>query len=169
MSGGGLEAKAASWARESRTVINGVEFQFRKLLAMDAYDILEDIRVSVNGQVIATAMASMDAGGGVTPQKIGMAFAALPRVIGKTELARIRAKLFTCVDFRLQDAKRDSMAPIISDLTNDEPKAFGAAGPLAVYQVLARSLAVNFTEHFSDLLSALDLGAEDTPATPIQH
>ena len=169
MSGGGLEAAAASWARESRAVINGVEFQFRKLLAMDAYDVLEDIRVSVNGQVIATAMASMDAGGGVTPQKIGMALAALPRVIGKTELARIRAKMFTCVDFRIQSSKRDSMAPIISDITNDEPKAFGAAGPIAVYQVLARSLAVNFTEHFTELLSGLGPEQESTPATNIRH
>ena len=164
----GLVAKAAGWASETRCVINGVEFQFRKLLAMEAFDVMEDIRTSINGQAVASALAAMEVEGEtISMQQIGMALAALPRLVSKPALEGIRRKMFRVVDFRKVDTS-DTMAPIIRDGVDDQPRAFELAGPLAVYQVLVRSLAVNFTEYLGGALSALDRKSPDTSITTTQ-
>ena len=153
--GTGLDGRFSAWSRQNKAVIKGVEFTFRKLPAMDAYDVIEDIRVALNGQAVANALASIDAGSdGITMAQIGSALGSLPRLVSKSDLAAIRAKMFRAVDFRKLDTG-DTAAPLVADIS-DEARAFEKTGPMAIYEVLGRSLAVNFTEFLSDALSALN-------------
>ena len=165
--GGAVGGKIEAWANQRRATIRGVEFTFRTLPAMDAHDVLEDLRVSVEGRLIVSALSGMEAGN-ISMVQVGIVLATLPRIISKADLAAIRLKMFEAVDFRKVDTK-DTPGPLIMPGgVSDEARCFAVAGPIAIYEVLLRSLAVNFFEYLGEGLSALDSVLQDSASTAPQ-
>ena len=156
-----LAQRAGAWAAETSTVIGGTEYTFRKLLPMEAFDLLEDLRTHVNPQGLLAVLGTIDAKEGASTLQLASAIATLPRMVSKEGLAIIRGKVFTAVDFCHTEGN-NTPSPIIAGALNDEPRAFMHSGPLAVYEVLLRGLAINFFGYFSALLSQL---AAVLPAT----
>ena len=117
---------------------------------MDAFDLLEDIRVSANGAGLAAALGSMETTDDAAAMS-GAIISLLPKVVSKHALEQIRHKLFRHVEFQIGS---DSPAWIIGSI-NEEARAFEKCGAIAVYKVLIKALLVNFTDTFSELLSPL--------------
>lgn len=126
-------------ATEVRYPVDGeskpTAFRFAKIPAMEAWTILEMIRVEV-GRTLDRQLGDTDA-------------QAVLRIIMtlRTEfIGRLREAMFAHVTFscRLTDWQT---------LAGAEDTAFNGLEPAAVYDVLLRSLAVNFTESFRQLQS----------------
>ena len=135
----------ASWT-EPEAKIEGTRFLFGKLPAMKGFDVLEQIRVEVGNKADAEMTASID----------GLLKVLLSLSRGFVEALRL--DMFKVVRFANGRAKTPQV------LAGAEDMAFDGLDPVAVYEVLGRSLAVNFTASFRRLASSL--GADPATTSP---
>ena len=133
--------KYAKKLNESEVTITSGEystnFKINKLLAMDAFDLLEDIRPSVGMGITAIL------GKGLPTTTILAMILNLP----KNTFSNIKSKLFQGVSFTNTNMK----SPTI--LAGNEDVAFNGLEALDIYQIFFRAFVVNFFSQFNVLLS----------------
>lgn len=117
--------------------VGGASFRIRKLLAMDAYQTLEIIRPS---------LAALDIGEGEGSGAITRIVGGLPPSV----VEEARQRLFAGIQFQ-----KPPQITIWTRLAGQEETAFMDAEPIAVYEVLARAMAVNFMPSWDALQSLL--------------
>ena len=122
--------------------IDGTRFFIAKLPAMAAFDLMETIRHEL-GRSQAPA-APENAPDVLAPSLIRVVLSLDPAFV-----SQVRRKLFERVSFSNQ------RAPTPQQLAGAEDMAFDGLEPVAVYEVLVRSLAVNFTPSLRALGSRL--------------
>lgn len=115
-------------------------FKVKKLLPMEGFDLLEDLRIGfVSGN----------------PASLAEAFVGYP----KESLKKIRHTVFQHVEF-----KNDRVSQW-TKLANQEPTAFIGLLPVHIYAVLGRALAVNFFESLEEILSLFPESEEGAAST----
>ena len=127
--------------------IGETRFRFSKLPAMRGYALLEKIRTAIGRHAGVQSSAGMGA--------IVRAVLSLPPEF----VEEVRIELFGEVKFS------NRMAQTAQTLAGAEDTAFADLEPVAVYEVLVRCLAVNFTESFRQIASRLGVG-EATSSSP---
>ena len=156
-------------------VIDGTRFVVGKLPAMAAFDLMEQIRREL-GKVSAQLLPE---GTDETRRELGKVSAQLlPKGTDETGtagrgliqaalslepafVALVRRKLFEKVSFSNQHA------PALQQLAGAEDMAFDGLEPVAVYEVLLRCLAVNFTASLRALVSRFnDVSQATSPPIP---
>ena len=122
-------------------VIGPTTFSFRKLPSMAAWRLMEEIRVAVAGRLSSmTAEDALEPGVEIIKAVIGQP----PEVVDS-----IRKQIFQVVYFQ------NGAAVTPQVLVGAEDMAFDGLEPVAVYEVLVRGLAVNFTASFAAVASRL--------------
>ena len=122
--------------------IGDTHFKIIKLYAMASYKLFEKIRVAASEK-----LAGIDFSGGFGQQQAMTALMSLPPQF----VEDLRVELFASILFRNRnDAKT------FQKLGGAEDMAFQGLEPVAVYEVLLRSLAVNFSPSFLKLARELD-------------
>ena len=129
-------ANAASEYRKTTVKIGDTTFKINKLMVMDSLDVLEDIREGMGQRLLDLENVSLQ-------EAIVRAVIGAPREL----VARIRDRLFEEVTFKNQSAKTHVT------LAGSEEMAFENLSAVDVYEVLVRSLAVNFFDSFQELAS----------------
>ena len=121
----------------------GVQFQFNKAPVMKGHAIMEFIRGQIGGEFFSAIVNK--AGDDIALAVIGVVLKADPIFV-----ATLRKKMFEYVTFRVPDSRTFSV------LSNDEERCFDAEfegmSPRTVYEVLLRSLAVNFIGFFPETI-----------------
>ena len=120
--------------------IGEVDFQIEKLPAMEAWRVFEKIR---------HAFATCDIG---DPKGIGQIVTGIKAVMALPVefVDGIRAELFTYIKFRTKQSD-GNMSDWIT-LSGMEATAFEDLEAVAVYNLISRSLSVNFTESFNAII-----------------
>ena len=127
---------------EPEVEITGTRFFIAKLPAMAAFDLMELIRHELGkSQSVALPEGAPDV---LVSGLIRMVMSLDPAFV-----SGVRRKLFERVSFSNQ------RAPTPQQLAGAEDMAFNGLEPVAVYEVLVRSLAVNFTPSLRALGSRL--------------
>ncbi len=119
--------------------IGEVEFKISKLPAMKGFDLMEAIRHEFS-------KASIDVDIDVSnPRKAGAEL--LKSVLGLDPafVARVRTDMFKNVHYRGNGAQTFTV------IYGTEDMAFKGLEPISIYEVLGRSLAVNFTDSFQEI------------------
>ena len=122
--------------------IDGVMFHFHKMKAMQGWRVFEKIRQSI---------ATVDIG---DPENIGKSIAVGIKALASLPIEFIddlRADLFKHITFRSRKTEGNSQPE--QQLHGLEDMALEGVKPIAIYELIVRSLAVNFTESFSGLVS----------------
>ena len=122
--------------------IDGTRFFIAKLPAMAAFDLMELMRHELGKS--QSGAVSNDGSDAMLPGLINMVMSLDPAFV-----SQVRRKLFERVSFSNQ------RAPTPQQLAGAEDMAFDGLEPVAVYEVLVRSLAVNFTPSLRALGSRL--------------
>ena len=134
---------------ETEVTIGTTRFFFAKLPAMAAYDVLEDLRYEF-GQ-IPNLLSDLEVGElGTKSQREQVVVRALMHAFTGLRpqfVKQIRDKLFQVVSFSNAQAQTPQV------VRGAEDTAFNGLESSAVYDVLLRSLAVNFTDSLRDLQS----------------
>ena len=147
-----LEAIAASYGERELT-IGGTTFVIGKLLPMDAFRVLEKIRVAIGHSVKTINTEGMEPATSIV---------ALLFSLPEDTVEDVRKRLFAGVKFRNQNAV--TPRPVYPD----EAMAFRDLEPVAVYEVLVRCLAVNFTGSFREIISRMGALIPDSPPPDIE-
>ena len=138
--------------------IGGTRFAVAKLPAMAGFDLLEAIRHEL-GKSQALSLPSMDA----LDNEDGSIVSLLKIVLSLDPafVRQVRQKLFEKVAFS------NTRVPTPQQLVGAEEIAFDGLEPIAIYEVLARSAAVNFTPSLDALVSRLrDAPLVSSPSAP---
>ena len=134
--------------------IGGTRFFIAKLPAMAAFDLLELIRHQV-GKSAALAVPE-----GSEDESVG-ALLKMVLSLDPAFVARVRQRLFEKVSFSNERVS----TPL--KLAGAEDMAFDGLEPVAVYEVLLRCLAVNFTASLRAGVSKFgDAGLTSSPSAP---
>ncbi len=145
---------SAEHLQEAECEIGGTRFFFAKLAALDAWDLLERIRHEI-GKTAAAAAPS------VADDDTGMSLLQLMLSLDPVFVRSVRDKLFERVSY----ANESAVTP--QPLGRAEPMAFADLEPVAIYEVLARALAVNFLPSVRNLGSMLNgLSQTSIPSAP---
>ena len=131
--------------------IETTTFRLNKMPAMDGYYVLEDIRRAA-ADTLHDPLPLL----GVAPE-----FVLLLSLLkfDKPFVESLRKKMFAEVKFSTSSTS-------LVALLNAEDEAFDPCEPSAVYEILFRSLAVNFTVSFRNLLGDLNsLQSSEAPGT----
>ncbi len=145
--------QAASEYTKLNVQIGETHFEIRKLLVMDSFAVLEELREGLGEQ-----LGEVDSD---DPLQVTMVKTILsaPREL----VISIRDQLFANVLFRNESYR----TPMI--LAGMEEAAFDGLTPIDVYEMLVRCLAVNFFDTFREIASKLGVGlsngAELNPPT----
>ena len=142
-----LDALATS-LDEREIVIGETTFRIAKLLPMDAFAVLELIR-----EALGERLASLDADAQTPSTAIVSIVLALPR----ETVEAVRTRLFRSVTFT------NRMARTARPLHPDEAMAFQGLDPIAIYEVLIRSFAINFFDSFRGLRSRIPAAESTSP------
>ena len=145
-----LEGIAASFDERELT-IGETHFTINKLLPMDGFRVMEKIRVAVGKSIRSVET-------GDTP---ATAIVSVLLSLPEETIAQIKTILFGAVTF----TNRNAQTP--RGLARDEAMAFVGLEPIHVYEVLARCLAVNFTQSFVEITSRMAAIAPDSPSQNI--
>lgn len=148
-------AEAAKEWHKREFEIGKTYFKVRKMLSMEAFVLLEQIRAMVGRGI--PLIGSVPAGS--SPEAI---IGTMLLSISPEDMERVRHALFRDIQFRNEVRKTWTY------LTPEhEGAAFQELGPVKVYEVIARSFAVNFTESWEDFESLMDLlGLEESTPPP---
>ena len=133
----------ATWT-EPEATIDGTRFFFGKLPAMRGFEVLEQIRVEIGDKADEELTAGIES--------LLKALLSLSRGFVET----LRRELFKAVRYSNARAQTPQV------LAGAEDTAFDGLEPIAVYEVLGRSLAVNFSDSFRRLGSTLAAAAGST-------
>ncbi len=139
--------------REPVFTIRTTRFEIFKLLPEEAFDVWEDIRMA-----LGKSMASVSGEGTSVESMIVQVALGIP----KETLAIVREALFKHVQFTNAAAQ----TPCV--LASNVGMAFDGLDVIHIYEVLVRSLAVNFTESILELLSVMEGGAPGSVSPPIK-
>ena len=135
--------RVAGELKKDRFSIGKTKFRIIKLLPMEAYEVMECIRVG-----LGPSLASLEVS---ESGKISLAdFLSLVMSLPRETLREVRDALFAEVRFQNQAAK----TPL--PVGGNEDMAFDGLGFLAVYEVLARAVMVNFGESLAEKLRPLE-------------
>ena len=138
--------------------IGDTRFFIAKLPAMAAFDLLEAIRHEL-GKSQALSLPSMDA-----LDNEDRSIVSLLKIVLSLDPAfvrKVRSALFEKVSFS------NSRVPAPQQLAGAEEIAFDGLEPIAIYEVLLRSAAVNFTPSLDALVSRLrDAPLVSSPSAP---
>ena len=136
---------------ETEFSIGETRFVIGKMKAMEGFACLERIREQVGKSLgLEVSIAS-------TPAALLRIVLSLPTTFIET----LRVQLFRHV--RYQNANAVTLAP----LKGSEDTAFDELEPSAIYEVLARSLAVNFTPSFRGIAETIsNLGSQESTSSP---
>ena len=129
--------------------IGETRFRIAKLAAIPAWRLLERIRAEVGRTLQGLDMP--EAGEGKSAAMV----AALSAVLALPEpfVESLRVTLFKHVQYSNRHVGQ------LSPLDGSEDSAFDGLEPVAVYEVLVRSLAVNFSPSFRGLFALTSFGA----------
>jgi hypothetical protein len=136
-----FEKKIAGYAKPNFTK-NGVDFQITKFSAMEGHKLLDDMRYSVANDFITTEITNES-------QTAGAFISAILK-LPPTKIEEYRIKLFEGIEFKKIKEQKGWLP-----LSGMEDVAFANAKPTFVYEVMMRSLAVNFLESGQEFLSTL--------------
>ena len=127
---------------DTEFVIGDTTFTVVKFGAMEGWRILERIRHEFAKTNVSLETAGMDSAGAAT---------LLRSILGLDPLfvEGLRIDLFKMINFR----NSQYLTPIA--VAGSEDGAFEGLEPVAIYEVMLRSLAVNFTDSFSGLVSRI--------------
>lgn len=134
-----FEAAALEGYDDPETTIGEVRFIFDRMGAMEGWRVLESIR---------TEMATTELPSGADA---GESFIRMVMALSPAFIDRLRQTMFAHVRF-------SRSTNTLLRLAGGEDMAFEGLEPIAIYEVLLRSLAVNFTPSWRDLASRLGLG-----------
>ena len=138
----------ASWAKELEFSIKSTRFRITRMLPMDGFAVLEDIRQSIGENIQLIRESS----------SVTTALATVVMAIKPNDLERIRHKLFAEVSFQNEIAK--TWRPLYPD----EAMGFNGLEAIHVYEVLGRCLAVNFFDSSQGIARAFQDMTQDTPS-----
>ena len=136
---------------EQRVTLGTTEFQIRKLLPMDAFDTLELIRAAIGSTMDAASLLAM------AQRDPLAAVVQLVMRLTPASVATIRRRLFRELSFRNRQYR--DWTPV----DGNEGNAFMDLQPFHVYEMLVRTLAVNFIESWRAANSHIP---DDDPTTP---
>lgn len=148
--------------------IKGVRFQIRKLLPDEAFDLYETIRpaLSTIGKIdwgpleLTSGDAFKESVKNLTTKQIITICMDVITAIPTETVKAIRPQLFKHVLFTSESV------PTARPLHGNVDVAFKDLGPFYIYELLIRSLAVNFTESWADIESRLFSGSLDSIPSP---
>ena len=145
---------SAEHLQEAECEIGGTRFFFAKLPALEAWDLLERIRHEIGKTASATAP-------GAISDETGISLLQLVLSLDPAFVRDVRDTLFERVSY----ANVSAVTP--QPLAKAESMAFADLEPVAVYEVLARALAVNFLPSAQALGSTLrGLDQTSIPSAP---
>ena len=125
-------------ATETKFVIGETTFQIQRLLPMEGYYVLEELRAGVGGE-----LSRLDFEGSSDVALMAGVIAAIP----PATLESVRKKMFAEVWFT------NSLSPKPRRVHPDEGSAFKGLHPMSIYEVQLRAFLVNFIESFTALAS----------------
>ncbi len=131
--------------KEPKFKIGDVEFSVIKLDAYSGWNMLEEIRHEMSKTEIS--------GSSIADQQQGIQkFLASVLSLDPVFINGIRSKLFAKTEFKTKDVEHGWLK-----IDSDEMVAmcFANLEASAIYEVLVRSLAVNFTQSFNEIVSHL--------------
>lgn len=136
---------------ERKVVIKGTTFTISPLLAMEGFEVLEEIReVAVSPQNLQSVIENP------TPERVLKALLVVLAGLPKHVVKSVQRQMFTAVSFT------NGNAQTARTLQGSEPMAFNGLSPFDVYDITVRCLAVNFLESSLDFLSRLSLPDQTT-------
>jgi len=135
--------------------IGDVQFNVKKLNALDAWHMSESIRVELGSDI-----ASIEVDG--DKKKALMSIFSKITTLQTDFVNDLRVKLFKTIEFKTKDVERGWLK-----LEGMEDMAFQNLEPTAIYELLMRSLAVNFTKSFAGLKSLIP--AKRVGSKPSKH
>ena len=128
--------------KETKFSIGDVQFSIKKLNALAGFRMLESIRYEMSKTEITK---------GVTDEKDVMQKLITSIMSFDPDFIEgLRVTLFVNIEYKTPDVERGWLP-----LTDTLDMAFADLEPSAIYEVLARSLVVNFTRSFEEILSRL--------------
>ena len=135
--------------------IKEITFYFEKMLPMEAFELFEDLRSGLEplAPSIAVFFNSdvLDESGQFNVSKAQIhAVAPIVSLLGKLPketVALAKARLFEHVTFK------SPAVPTPAKISDSPGAAFDGLNFTHIYEILGRSLAVNFTDSLADLLS----------------
>ena len=136
--------------------IGNTDFQIRKLLPMEQFRVLEEIRVALGMSMRPedlAAIGGVDTFGGIVSIVLKLAPAAVESV---------RQQLFEQVLFR------NDSAQTWLELSRREPTAFEHLEAIHIYELLIRAVAVNFFGSWSVIRSRIPATSPTTPPPPTE-
>lgn len=132
---------------EPKFKIDDVEFSITKLDALSGWKMLESIRHEMSKTEISGAF--------IATEQEGIAkFASSVLSLDPVFIDGIRSKLFAKVEFKTKDVERGWLKIDSNEMV---AMCFADLQASSIYEVLIRSLAVNFTESFTEIKSRLKL------------
>ena len=147
---------------ETEFSIEETRFVIGKMKAMEGFACLERIRVQLGQSSDWTGLAEKVSEDKEIASK--QRFTALMRsvlALPAMFIESLRVQLFKHI--RFQNAHAVTLAPLIGN----EDSAFDELEPSAIYEVLARSLAVNFTPSFRGVVETISkLGSLESTSNP---
>ena len=136
--------------------IGGTRFFISKLPAMAGFDLLEVIRHEIGKSGVLGKELSDTTAADTNAMWLQMVLSLDPSFV-----AYVRKILFEKVAF----SNRLAVNPL--PLAGAEDMAFGGLEPVAIYEVLGRALAVNFTASLESAVSKFNgLDLDSTPSAP---
>ena len=147
-----LYASADMASEETTFTIRGTTFSISKLLAMEAYDVLEDIREALGASSKGLDELDLQSDGGAITA-IVKTILRLPKA--NTDL--IRRKLFAHISF----TNASVATPI--PLHGSEDMAFEGLEAFHIYVVFGRALLVNFFKSFEGVASNMTQAPTSPP------
>ncbi len=142
----------------------GTQFNFKRLNAIEAFACLEIIRVTLGTKIgdIDVSLLTFDQDTEDETKKMAALkeFMQLVLKIPPAIVKELQKRMWREVYFQNATTSRTPQA-----LSGNEAEAFNKGSPLDIYQVTARSFAINFFPFFEELISMLPVKA---PATQSQ-
>lgn len=144
------------WTADS----NETQYKFKKLNATEAFACLEIIRVTLGSKIGELDVSALTFEENETEEKkmnalrevIQLVFKIPPNIVGE-----MQKRLFTQVYFQNGSTAR---SPLV--LGGNEKEAFDKGSALDIYQVTARSFAINFFPFFKEIASMFPSPSQDS-------
>ena len=139
---------------EPKVQIGDIHFVINKMKAMEAYDLMDDIRL----QVAQSAGMPMLGIGDSLDEQSSWILSLIAMVMGfdKQFVERVRRRLFQRIEFLDPHSSSNRV------LAGNEDIAFAGLEPLVVYELIVRSLAINFTASLRSLGSMFQIGPQNS-------
>ena len=146
---------AAGKYTETSFSIGNVQFAIEKLLPMEAFAVLEEIREAVGGRISESSDKTS------TQALIASVLLSIP----PTAVKSVMVKVFAGVEYKNEST--DRFLPLAPAGKIDDSGLEGLEG-INIYELLARALAVNFFLSFGGVMSLLGEIDQDSPQSQLK-